>query len=188
VSAEASTHSIKNLSIISLKMGDNFVPHFAVDGRPARIIQAWRGNGNAHGYTIFLVAMPGGESQTDWNVVSIDEPHGPARDEILDSPYNGEQYLHSIRFAHGSLDGKPETLLLSARLNIKRSYGERASVTYDVYKLVHDDESFGTWDRFVLVERSQSAKRYCNAELAISRRFAIPLGDYGGPNKKDGCP
>lgn len=182
-------HTLTGLHVIELRMGDNHLARFAPDGRPAHIVKAWRGNGNAHSYIIYLVAMPGGEDATDWNVVDIESPKELPRDVVVEEPYDGEQYLHSIRFAHGLIDGKPETLLLSARRDIKDTFGDRVNVTYEVYKLVHDADSVGTRDSFDLVETWRSADRYCNSELAMSRQFGIPLGnDAPLSDSKDGCP
>jgi hypothetical protein len=181
-------HRLTNLQVIGLHLGENRIAHFSNDGRPARIVMAWRGNGNAHGYNIFLVVMPGGETQSDWNVVDTDDPHGKTEDFVTDSPFDGELYLHSIRFARGRLDGKPETLLLSARRDIKDTFADRSAVIYDIYKLVHDDNGFGTHDYFLLVETLRPQERYCSSELAISRQFSIPLPKDFPVNQKDGCP
>src|SRR5438034_8908712 len=90
--ATPARHVLTEISLIPVRLGENLVAHFATDGRPARIIVAWRGNGNAHSYDLFLVTMPGGEMHSDWNVVGTDIPNAKGRafaDVVTDAPHTG---------------------------------------------------------------------------------------------------
>ena len=80
---------IGRLTPIPLEPGVNRIPHFAADGREARIILAWRGNGNAHGYDVFSVFMPSQSGASVWNVVGFETPQSFS-DDIRDAPHTGE--------------------------------------------------------------------------------------------------
>jgi hypothetical protein len=185
-------HVISGLRLIDLRMGENQIAHFAADGRPARIIEAWRGNGNAHSYHLYMVLMGGGEQDNDWNIVGVDTgPSTPFLDTIADEPHTGEDFVFSVYFAHARLDGKPQTLLLTARRHWKESYGDAGITTFDVYKLanVSEEGGPGTTDQFQLVEAFDSTTRACNSDLAFSQQFGVPLPKgYVIANTKDGCP
>ncbi len=178
---------VTDLHIHDLKWGVNVVPRFAKDGRSARIVQAWRGNGNAHGYDVFMVMMPGGETDSDWNVVGFDTGR-EFRDSIRDDPHTGEDMNGSVYFGNALLNGKREAVVLTATQQIRGSYGEPAFTRFEIYKLVRED-GFGTTDQFELVDTILSKTKTCNADLAFSRQFHVALPkSYAGPNAKDGCP
>ncbi len=182
-------HRLTRLHVIPLAMGLNRIAHFATDGRPAQIVMAWRGNGNAHSYNLFLVVMPGGESDTAWNVVGVyrDPPKGDFDDTVADAPHTGEDQVRSVYFAHANLDGKPATLLMTATREWKESIPEAAVTLFEVYKLVHMDEGFGTADQFNLVEAFRSKDLFCNSDLAFAKQFGTALPRDFPVNRKDGC-
>lgn len=174
-------HRLAALRPIDIELGINRIAHFAVDGRPARVILAWRGNGNAHSYGVYMVVMPGGEQDTDWNIVGMQpaDLNDAFLDTIDDDPHTGEDYVRSIRFAHGLLDGKPETLLLSARRDWQNSIPESSIVVYDIYKLVHETEDFfGTKDQFQFVDSMRSTRKFCNSDVAMSQQFGFAVPGY----------
>ncbi|MBL6852795.1 MAG: hypothetical protein ISS15_20760 [Alphaproteobacteria bacterium] len=182
-------HRLTNLRLIDVRLGENRIPHFAIDGRPARIVVAWRGNGNAHSFNIFLIVMPGGEVEGDWNVVGVDR--GPPKynfdDVESDAPHTGEDYVRSVHFAHALLDGKPQTLLMTATRNWTKSIPEPAITTFEVYELIRPEDGVETPDRFTLIEKVASRGRFCNSEVAFSHQFGTPLPKDFPVNRKDGC-
>jgi hypothetical protein len=191
-SAATPAHNrITDLKPITLALGENNVAHFAPDGRDARIIMAWRGNGNAHSDDVYMVLMPGGEMRGEWNIVGVDafERHHEFWDTIADAPHTGEDYLRSVHFAYAKVDGKPETLLITAERQAKESLADRVVSEFEIYQLVHQEDAGGTTDQFQLIDAFRSTLETCNSELAFARQFGLPLDkNYGGPNEKDGCP
>jgi len=193
--AEAVQHTLSNLSVIHLSAGANHIEHFAADGRPAIITLGWRDNGNAHGYDLFLVLMPASD-KSDWNVVGLqtddafDAEAELFADTVNDAPHMGDDFVRAIRFVRGKLDGRPATLLLTAT----RDFGDPgisspSLVTYGIYELVPRKDPVGTTaDFFQQIQTYRSLMKFCNAELALSKRFDIPLRtEYEGPNTIDGC-
>src|SRR4051812_18960953 len=63
-----------DLTAIDIAPGLNAVPGFTPDNRPARVLKAWRENGNAYGYSIYMITTAGGMGRSDWNVVPITVP------------------------------------------------------------------------------------------------------------------
>jgi hypothetical protein len=185
-------HTLSNLHIIHLKAGSNRIEHFAPDGLPAIITLGWRDNGNAHGYDLFLVLMPTKAGSSDWSVVDVvsGDPNTSDYDTIRDDPHTGDDFVSAVRFVQGSLDGTPATLLLTATRDLGEAGIPAPSlVTYEVYQLVQNDQAgSGTVDLFHRIEASRSEMKFCNAELALSKQFEIPLPkNYSGPNIFDGC-
>jgi len=191
---------ISDLQPITLKPGINTVPHFAPDGRDALVAYAWRSNGNAWGYHLSLVMLPLHSGGADWNVVGVEPAPGETarfEDTITDRPHTGEDVVRAVRLAHARVDGKLATLLLTADRPVfspGANARSRLRVNLRVYRLVTAGDKTGgstgvTADFFQIVRRMGADDRaYCNAELALSRAFKIPLSpDYQGPNKDDGC-
>jgi hypothetical protein len=163
----------------------NSVANFAVDGRDARIVRAWRDNGNAHGYDLFLVLMPTTAGSADWNVVGF-ETGDEFSDQIRTQPHTGEDIVKAVRFVRGP-NGQP--LVAVATRTISEGYYDRAETTISIYELRRNEGSFGTTqDYFAVARRWNAQKRYCNAELALRDELKLPLpSDYAGPNKVDRC-
>ena len=112
-------------------------------------------------------------------------------DYIVESPFDGERNLSSVRLARGTVDGKPAALLLQAELG-ETSPGPPAdheTATMRIYRL-QDSGGVPGWTPlyFHLIRSTAIAGRWCNAQLALSHALSIPLPeDYGGPNRVDGC-
>lgn len=187
-----SAPELSGLTPIPLKAGLNRVPQFASDGREATILLGWRDNGNAHGYDLFVVTMPSRLGGKDTQVVGIDEggTGGRFNDVIRDQPHTGEDIVRFVRFARGMVNGKPSTLLLTATRDIAGAYPEPAFVDFVAYQLERSDGAPGaTVDYFAPIARFRSEGRYCNAEMALSAAFSLPLRTgYQGPKQPNGQP
>jgi hypothetical protein len=126
--------------------------------------------------------------KTRRNVVGFDNDRDFV-DAFADAPHLGEDFVRAVRFATGTLDGKAATLALIATRDITDAGIPAPSlVTYEIYRLTENHGGPGTADQFRLIDTSRSGTTFCNAELALSKRFGIPLpADYSGPNLTDGC-
>jgi hypothetical protein len=161
------------------------------DGSAATIIPAWRGNGNAHGFTDWLVLAPSSEGQKP-GVVTLGDPTGKGlRDLVRDDPFDGERVLGTIRFAHGLVNGRRASLLLDAHLDESPSgvLADHATATIRIFQLLATDDAPGDSPyEFGLISTTHTTRRYCNAELALSDALKLPLGlGYAGFNRVDGC-
>ena len=185
---------VSDLIQIPLPDAVNTVERFAPDGRPAIVMRAWRDNGNAHGYWLYTVLMKPatGEAviEDEWNVVSIRSRNSRVSDFIRDDPHTFEDYVRSVAFARGTIDGRAAVLLLTATRQVKASLTDPSTVNYEVYKLMHRrDGDVGTVDAFELALNWKSTERYCNSELALSKEFGLPLPKDGpATDLPDGCP
>ena len=186
-SAMAAEPSVTDVQVVNVHAGINRIPHFAADGRTATVIQGWRGNGNAHGYNVFLVLLPSAEGMPLGVVDRIDSES----DVLRDDPFDGERTLGTVLFARATLAGVRQTVLIAAHLDESQSgvLADHATATVNVYRLVKSDGQIGTTpDYFELAWSTQTTARYCNVDLALASALSIPLPkDYDAPNKKDGC-
>ena len=134
-----------------------------------------------------LPTRPGG---SDWNVVGVETEKG-LEATITDAPHTGEDVVRSVRFAHGLLDGRPATLLLSAtrRFNPSAGIPGPSKTDIEVYALRTNTEGPGsTHDYFESVGRLATTTMYCNAEMALFQELVVPLPhSYSGANTKTGC-
>lgn len=183
--------AIADLHTIALHGGVNRVPGFLPGGGTATIVEGWRGNGNAHGYHVWMVI--GGPSEG--NPVGLVGQDGtstrPVFETITDNPFDGERELGAVRFATGRLAGRPVSLLIQADLNKSASgvLADHATATVRWFRLDHDSDAIGrTTDEFVPIGTVVTTKRYCNAELALRDVAGVPLlPNYDGANRIDGC-
>ncbi len=191
--ALAAGPKITDLAPMPLQSGVNRIPAFAPDGREGIVVLGWRDNGNAHGYDLALVLLQGGRC-SPWNVVRREgagrqgDRDDPGGDAITDSPHTGEDAVRAFRFAQGRVDGKPATLLLVATRDQEGAIPDPSRVTFDVYRLEHGPDVGTTPDHFTPILRDRSPGAYCNADMALSRRFGLPLrASYAGFRTADGC-
>jgi hypothetical protein len=175
---------VTDLTDIPLGPGVNRIARFTPDGGDAIIVQGWRDNGNAHGYSLFVVIVNGTE------IAGVD--YGDHfEDTVRDEPHAGEDTIKSVRFARGKFNGTAATFLITASRDLSHasSLVDPAYVVIDLYELV-DAESPGigtTVKFFKRVSQIRSTTRYCNSDLALFKEFGLPLfGDYKG-NMTDGC-
>jgi hypothetical protein len=189
----ATSQEITKLSVIPIRDGMNQIDDLAGDGRRGTIIEAWRDNGNAHGYSVFLIALESQPGRGDWNVVAVQrKPNERERDVVTDDPHTVEDAVSSVRFARGLVGGKPATLLIIGTRELAPSFnlGDPGPVDIEFYRLVQNENVlFGLPpDYFDFVETIRSATPYCNSDLALSKEIGLPLPEpYTGPNRDDGC-
>ncbi len=180
---------IADLKPIALHPGINRIAGFLPGGATATIVEAWRGNGNAHGYHVWMVL--GGPSEgSPIGLVGVDGAGRPS-DVITDNPFDGERALGAVRFATGMIAGRQATLLVEAKLDDSPSGipADHATATVRWFRLDHQADATGrTTDAFVPIGTAQTTKRYCNADLALRDVAHIPLtAQFGGANSVDGC-
>ena len=189
--AAAPSPRVAGLQPIALHDGVNTVPRFLPNGATAIIVQAWRANGDAHGHHDWLVLGSTAEGHGAAEVTLVNPISKQLDDIIGDAPFDGERVLGTVRFARGTAGGRAASLLLQATLDDPPSGipADHATATVRVFRLEATDSAPGESPlEFRPISSVTTAKRYCNAELALSQVLGVPLpANYGAPNKVDGC-
>lgn len=180
-----------NLVTIDIAPGVNTIPGFTPDNRPAHVLRAWRENGNAHGYSVYVVTSASGVGTGAWNIVPIIVPTPwQVRDTLTDAPHAFEDVVRSVRFARGRIgpanDGADaETVLLIATRQAGASIPDPSLVDFELYRVVVTDEMGDVLER---VRAWRSTRTYCNADMALLREVGLVLPrDYQGGQNEDGC-
>jgi hypothetical protein len=207
---------LSSLTEIELKVGVNDVELFAAAGEatdrdillygnnasapfhhPGKIIVLSRETlGAWGGYLVYEVVLPGIDNPDAWDVLPrdyfdhkdkggdsfTDEPSGNLRAEVL---------VKTIRFFNGTWEGQKATLLVMAKRelppDLQRTGIDRpGAVHISVYELRASDlRAPGVLTRVADVF---TAKKYCNADMALQRELGLPLPpSYPGMMSQDGC-
>jgi hypothetical protein len=186
--AAPAEHGITGIKPIPLAGTVNEIPDFTPDGRNAIIVKAY-GNG-AWVYLVMVPPQPGYSSDGNgWNIVFISNRDGQLAETITDSPHTGEDYVRSVVFARGKIDGADATLLITAERRIEGPIPDPAIVTYSVYVLEHDlGAHAGDIEIFRLDRSWDSTQKFCNSDFAMTAEFGLPLPANGAYLRvPDGC-
>jgi hypothetical protein len=174
---------LADVELFPLGWGVNRIADFAGDGRDGLVVAGWRDNGNAHGFTVFMVLAGDGEGVN--NVVTFPPDDATT---IADAPHTGEDYVRSVRFGRGRLDGRSETLAFVATRQIEGPYPDPARTVIQVLALRERHEGFGPLFFFAEQARFETGRRYCNAEIALRAELGLPPRPEAiGPDTPDGC-
>jgi hypothetical protein len=164
------------MSALPLHSGVNQIPNIAGDGKGGSISVDWRENGNAWGYSIYMVRAGG-------SIATVGD-----EDRLTARPDTGEDVITAVRFARGPYKGRTTTFALVADRNIVESVPDPATTTIKIYALQRNDEPLGTPYQFVKVNELHAKRHYCNADMALKTELGLPLPrDYSGPRTLDGC-
>ena len=168
--------SLAGLTPIPLHSGVNPIANIAGDKTAGSISLDWRENGNAWGYSIFMV-------RAGRSVATVEDA-----DRFTDRPHTGEDAITTVRFARGRNGGRTTTFALVADRQIVESVPDPAPTTIKIYALVRNEEPLGTPYHFLLVNELHPQRRYCSADMALKTEIGFPLRpDYEGPRTVDGC-
>ena len=187
--ADTPPATLADLRPLPLQSGVNHIDHLAPDGRAGQIILAWRDNGNAWGYDLYTVLLPGPNGT--WQVAGIERPSQDPyfNDTIRDSPHTGEDVIRAVRFARGTVAGRPAILLLEASRAWKDTPYNPAPTTYDAYVLQENEDGVGrTPYYFRQILHRPLPTQYCHAEKALAAASGLPLRPgYEGKDTPNGC-
>lgn len=119
--------------------------------------------------------MPSAIGKVDWNVVDIVFDEQKTSDFIRDYPHTEDDFVRSVRFARGKINGVAATLLIIAT----RQTGEMpipapSNVIFEVYKLQGNNEIGTTRDIFKRVLKWQSGKKHANSDVALQEELGLP--------------
>jgi hypothetical protein len=186
--AAQAEHRITGTKPIPLAGTVNEVPDFTPDGRNAIIVKTY-GDG-AWVYLVTVPPQPGYSSASNgWNIVFIRNRENQLVETITDAPHTGEDYVRSVVFARGKIDGTDSTLLITAERRIEGPIPDPAIVTYSVYRLEHDlGAHAGDIEIFRLDRSWDSMQKFCNSDFAMTAEFGLPLpANVGYLRLPDGC-
>ncbi|AYO82818.1 hypothetical protein [Methylobacterium brachiatum] len=190
VAAFGAEKQIRDIIPIPLQDGINHVPNATADGRAATIVRAWRENGNAHSYHVYLVLLPQ-PGRTEAGLVAIEDGAGGLTDSLADTPFDGERVQRSIRLARARIDGVPAVILIQAVLQARsaQSVSEPKPAEIRIYRLESPGIDAGTTpDVFRIVRRDSPPGRFCNADKALATALGLSLPpDYQGGEGPNGC-
>ncbi|MGL4313352.1 MAG: hypothetical protein ACRCSO_05125 [Sphingomonas sp.] len=175
---------LSDIRPIAIKPGVNRIADFLPTGGAATIIDAWLGNGNAHGHHSFMVLTGASEGE------AVGLAPFPDRDTLTDNPFDGERVIGAVRFVRARVDGRVASLVVTATLDqaTDRPLADHALATVRVYRLTKTKDGIGPPLFFEQVSEQHSTSRYCNAHLALRDVLGVPLPrDYAGANRVDGC-
>ena len=187
--ASAPAPRITQIAPISLDFGVNKVPGFLLDGSAATIVEAWRGNGNAHGYSAWMV-LTGPSEGNPVGLALFDDGEGHELATIRDDPFDGERTLGSVWFARARVDGEPASIVIDAHLDWTdgKPLADHERATIEIYRLAASGEGIGLPLEFVWIATLRTEKRYCNVDLAVRDTLGMVLpADLPGPNQANGC-
>jgi hypothetical protein len=193
VAANGAEPRLTDVVPIPVRAGINTIASLAPDGRSGTVVLGWRDNGNAHGYDVFVVLLPTRAGGKDWNVVGFvpsNGENGALEDSIRDAPHEGDDVVRSVRFARGRVDGVDSTLVFVANRVIGGDgIPAPTPVDFTLYRLARGAEVGVTTDVFQIAGQWHTEARFCNAEIALTVAFRLPLrASYEGPKNKDGKP
>ena len=167
---------VAGLTPIALHAGVNPIPNIAGDGKSGSISLDWRENGNAWGYSIFMVRVGG-------SIATVDD-----EDRLTARPHTGEDVISAVRFARGPYQRRTSTFALVADRKIVESVPDPALTTIQIYALKRNDDGLGTPYQFVKINELHPKRHYCHADMALKTELGLALPrDYSGPRTLDGC-
>ena len=187
--AEAPPPAVANLRPLPLHSGVNQIDRLGPDGAAGLIILAWRDNGNAWGYDVYTVLLPG--EHGNWQIVGVERPglHLEFNDTVNDAPHTGEDVIRAVRFVRGTVADRSAVLLLEVNRAWEETPYNPAPTTYDVYVLQGNEGGVGrTQSYFRRILHRPMQGQYCHAEKALSAASGLPVRDgYEGKDTPDGC-
>ena len=178
--APADLHKrLTDVKQIEIGAGLTRIKNAESDGRDARVFYAWRNDVNAWGFGVYIVTMPTKitPDKTPWNIVGIETDDHDFDVEITNQPHTRDDDLKVVRFARGKLDGIADTFLITGTRDPDGPVEDATSTAIRIYSLGnHEDEGFGTTpDRFDLVFKYTTAKKYSDADDALRDELGLPL-------------
>ena len=172
---------------IKVHPGVNHVRAILPYGATATIIQAWRGNGPAHGYHLGMVLTGASEGKAV-GLAAVEQSGDVHNETIRDDPFDAERALGDVRFARAQVDGRTASVVIAAY--VKGTQGvlaDHRKATVTVNRLEATEVGIGAPLSFARVAMLPSTKRYCNVDLALRNILGVALGDdYAGPSRIDG--
>ncbi|GAN86560.1 hypothetical protein LU298_10540 [Komagataeibacter intermedius] len=148
-------------------------------GTKISVFQAWRDNGNAWGYHVFLVTAvtpDGRQSVIGADPLPESRDHS-LHDHLTDTPHTGDDALAALSFATARIDNTPVLLLIEAVRSPAGAAPAPAPTTLHIYRLVASDGTPG-WTPLYFKSISSIPLKglFVNAGVALSSATGLTAG------------
>ncbi len=180
---------------IALHSGANVLAAFSPDGRTGLVGMAAPNTETASGaYTAYMVMLRRPKPDEGWSLVRFatgDEAHGqsPWENTIIDVPHTGEDQIKSVRFAHARVNGRLETVIVTARRDMgeAETMPDPAHVDFTLLQLVLDPDF--AEETFEVKGHLRSKACFSNSDAALKAELGLPLpAGFDGDAKAAPCP
>lgn len=169
--------------VIALENGSNNVDLLG-DGTTAQVFVAWRGNYNAHGYslvTFSVLAMGDLDDKTKvWQVVPFfgGEPNENGRTDAFRTFEAADCILGDLRLV--SHPHAPVEVVIAKR-ELGSSFADSAPVRFSYYTLARNTDDTPGWPPYYFkLTRTVPAKRqYCDVNEAFRRELGLSARGIG---------
>nr|WP_052953073.1 hypothetical protein [Komagataeibacter xylinus] len=148
-------------------------------GTKISVFRAWRDNGNAWGYHVFLVTAvtPDGRQSVIGADPLPESRDSSLRDHLTDTPHTGDDALAALSFATARIDNTPVLLLIEAVRSPAGAVPTPAPATLHIYRLVASDGIPG-WTPLYFRSISNIPLKglFVNAGTALSSATGLAAG------------
>jgi len=151
------------------------------DGTPGEVLVTWRGNYNAHGFSVATFAIRAGsdlDNNPIWQTLPFyGGPHdGETGREIYRTAEGADCTLSDLRVVPHA--GRPVEVVIASR-PLGTSFADAAEVRFDYYRVVHNRDGVVGWPpTYFQFERTERARAtYCDVNEAFNRE--LHLGTTG---------
>lgn len=168
------------MEVIHLVNGPNQVD-LNGDGKKDLIFVAWRGNYNAHGYSLFTFYMhfPNeNEPEKQWHLVSFFDKSGVPKKDAISTEEGADCFLQDIRVLRSTSQKNLPVIVIIGTREFGESYADAAPVKFVVFELKHNREGIPGEPPFYFKPKRtiKGKKKYCDINVAFSEELWI--GDY----------
>lgn len=179
----------------ALHSGANLLPAFAPDGREGLVVVGAPNTQTASGaYTAYMVLLRRAKPDHGWSLARFatgDEAHSqsPWENTIIDVPHTGEDQIKSVRFARARVNGRAETVIVTARRDLDEveTIPDAAHVDFTLLQLVLDP-AFEE-ETFEVTGHLRSKDCFSNSDAALKAELGLPPpAGFDGDAKAAPCP
>ena len=168
---------------VVLRNGQNSIALLG-DTTPGQVSVSWRGNYNAHGFSvvIFSILNPSdlGDSVSIWqDVPFFGGPHdGDSGREIFRTSEGADCTLGDLRVIRHAR--APVEVVIASR-SLGQSFADTAAVRFDYYRVAHNRDGAAGWPPtyFEFVRSVPARRAYCDVNQAFNDELHLGLAGLG---------
>ncbi len=173
--------SFSKMEVIQLVNGPNQVD-LNGDGKNDLIFVAWRGNYNAHGYSLFTFYMhfpDENQPEMQWHLVPFVDEKGVPKEDAVSTEEGADCFLQDIRVLRSPFQKNMPVIVIVGKRDFGKSYADSALVKFVVFELKHNGEGIPGEPPFYFKQKRtiKGKKKYCDINAAFTEELGV--GDYG---------
>ena len=176
--ASAST-DFGDFTVVSLKSGANSID-LNGDGKPDVVFDAWRDNGNAHGFEVITFYLADPDQTGQWRLLPLYDSTMRHERDFYRTFMGADCVLEDLVVVRSKANPHaPAELVLGSR-QMGQSFVDSMPVTFTVYQFVSDSEAtVGSPPYYFRATRViRGRHRYCDINDAFEHELG--LGHYPG--------